>query len=81
MNTVTRSVSPRLAVELALDHSEGAAKNDRYRGAYDRRRMPKERRELVEAWGRYLVTGRYPNEEDGEPCEGWRRLLAGADRE
>lgn len=66
---------PRLAVELALDHSEGAAKNDRYRGAYDRRRMPKERRELVEAWGRYLVTGRYPNEEDGEPCEGWRRLL------
>lgn len=72
---------PRLVVDLVLGHNEEAAKDDRYVGAYDRRRLQKERRELMEYWGRYLVTGRYPDEPDGEPCEGWRRLLAGAAQE
>lgn len=72
---------PRLVVDLVLAHNEEGAKEDPFKGAYDRRRFPKERRDLMEQWGRYLVTGRYPNEDDGEPCEGWSRLLAGADRE
>lgn len=67
------------AVELVLDHNEARAKGDRYNGAYDRSRLKARRLEVVEAWGRFLVTGRYPDEADGAPCEGWARILSGTD--
>lgn len=67
------------AVELVLDHNEQLAKGDRYNGAYDRSRLKARRLEVVEAWGRFLVTGRYPDEADGAPCEGWARILSGTD--
>lgn len=37
------------AVELCLLHG----KNDAYQGAYDRARLPKERKKVIEAWGKY----------------------------
>ncbi len=37
------------AVELCLLHG----KNDAYQGAYDRARLPKERKKIMEAWGKY----------------------------
>ena len=46
--------------------------------AYDRSKLKFRRLEIVEAWGRYLITGKYPDEPDGEPCEGWKKII-GAD--
>ena len=66
------------AVEMVLDHSEERAKRDRYGGAYDRSKLKQRRLEVVEAWGRFLVTGKYPDEPDGRPCEGWRRICEAA---
>ena len=40
------------AVELCLLHM----KNDGYNGAYDRARLPKERRLIMEAWGEYCTS-------------------------
>lgn len=37
------------AVELCLLHG----KNDAYQGAYDRAKLPKERKKVIEAWGKY----------------------------
>ena len=40
------------AVELCLLHS----KNDAYDGAYDRAPLAKERRAIMEAWGKYAYS-------------------------
>ena len=69
-----------LAAEMILDHDTAKSKMDVYK-TYDRSELIPERLKILEAWGRYLVTGRRPDEPDGEPCEGWRRLLSGALRE
>ena len=42
------------AVEMCLLH----AKNDAYNGAYDRAPLAKERRQIMEAWGKYCMSGR-----------------------
>ena len=41
------------AVEMCLLH----AKNDAYNGAYDRAPLAKERRQIMEAWGKYCMSG------------------------
>lgn len=66
------------AVELVMDHSAEKAKGGRVQIAYDRSKLKYRRLEIVEAWGRYLITGKYPDEPDGEPCEGWKKII-GAD--
>ena len=68
-----------VAAEMILDHDTAKSKMDVYK-TYDRSKLEAERLKILEAWGRYLVTGRRPDEPDGEPCEGWSRLLAGAAR-
>lgn len=67
-----------VAVELVIDHSPEKAKGGRVQIAYDRSKLKFRRLEIVEAWGRYLITGKYPDEPDGEPCEGWKKII-GAD--
>lgn len=47
------------AVEICITHG---IKNDTYNGAYNRPRHEKTRKELMEAWGRYCYTGKYPDE-------------------
>ena len=69
-----------VAAEMILDHDTAKSKMDVYK-TYDRSKLEAERLKILEAWGRYLVTGRRPDEPDGEPCEGWSRLVAGALRE
>ena len=69
-----------VAAEMILDHDTAKSKMDAYK-TYDRSKLEAERLKILEAWGRYLVTGRNPDEPDGEPCEGWNRLLASAARE
>ncbi len=64
-----------VAVELVMDHSAEKAKGGRVQIAYDRSKLKMRRLEIVEAWGRYLVTGKYPDEPDGEPCEGWKKII------
>lgn len=63
------------AVELVMDHSAEKAKGGRVQIAYDRSKLKYRRLEIVEAWGRFLVTGKYPDEPDGEPCEGWKKIV------
>lgn len=72
---------PWAAAELVLDHCQDRVKGGRVAKVYDRSKLKKSRLQIVEAWGRFLVTGRYPDEPDGEPCEGWRRILRGDDAE
>lgn len=63
------------AVELVMDHSADKAKGGRVQAAYNRSKYKNGRLEVVEAWGRYLVTGKYPDEPDGAPCEGWKKIV------
>ena len=72
---------PWAAAELVLDHCQDRVKGGRVAKVYDRSKLKKTRLEIVEAWGRFLITGRYPDEPDGEPCEGWRKILQGEEAE
>ena len=47
------------AVEINMTHKL----DDGYSGAYNRAKHEKARREIMEAWGRFCYTGKYPNEE------------------
>ena len=62
-------------VELVLDHDPDKIKGGSVAARYDQSIRKNRRLELVEAWGRYLVTGKYPDEPDGEPCEGWKKII------
>ena len=65
----------KLAVELCLDHSAGKAKGDPLNGAYRRNPMAKRRREAATLWGRFLITGRYPDEADAPEWDSWQKIV------
>ena len=66
----------RMAVELCLDHSERKAKGDSLNGAYRRNPKAKRRREAATLWGRFLITGRYPDQDDAPEWDAWRKIVA-----
>ena len=47
------------AVEQCMLHKT----DDKYDGAYSRGTYPEERRRIMEAWGRYCMEGKWPDEE------------------
>lgn len=65
----------KLAVELCLDHDAGKAKGDALNGSYRRNPKKKSRIDALTLWGRFLITGRYPDEPDGVECEEWQNIL------
>lgn len=65
----------KLAVELCLDHSAGKAKGDPLNGAYRRNPKAKRRREAATLWGRFLITGRYPDEADAPEWDSWQKIV------
>lgn len=67
-----------LAVELCLDHDVSKAKRDTNKGAYLRGDKRKSRIDALTLFARFLITGRYPNEEDGQECEEWRAIVGGS---
>lgn len=64
------------AVELCLDHSAGKAKGDSLNGAYRRNPKAKRRREAATLWGRFLITGQYPDEADAPEWDAWQKIVA-----
>jgi integrase len=65
----------KLAVELCLDHNAGKAKGDPLNGAYRRHPKIKRRREAATLWGRFLITGRYPDESDAPEWDAWQKIV------
>ena len=63
------------AVKLVMDHCSEKILGGRVEAAYNRSKYKNSRLAVVEAWGRYLVTGKYPDEPDGESCEGWKKII------
>ena len=63
------------AVELTLDHDKKRARNDNHKGAYRRNDKRQSRINALTWWGRFLTTGKYPDEEDGKECEEWLAIV------
>ena len=63
------------AVELTLDHDKKRARNDNHKGAYRRNDKRQSRIDALTWWGRFLTTGKYPDEEDGKECEEWLAIV------
>ena len=64
-----------LTVELTLDHDKKRARNDNHKGAYRRNDKRQSRINALTWWGRFLTTGKYPDEEDGKECEEWLAIV------
>ena len=72
----TKKLIDREAVELCLDHSSVATFDDKHGGAYIRLDMKDGRRDALEKWGRFLITGLYPSQPGPSTSEQWQRLLS-----
>lgn len=66
----------KLAVELCLDHNAGKAKGDPLNGSYRRNPKVRRRREAATLWGRFLITGRYPDQADAPEWDAWQKIVA-----
>ena len=66
---------PGVVSELVLDHDVSTAKGDVLGGAYRRGNMRKSRIDLMNYYGRFLITGKWPDEEDGEECKEWLAII------
>lgn len=75
MSMMVDATISKLAVELCLDHSAGKAKGDPLNGAYRRNPKAKRRREAATLWGRFLITGRYPDEADAPEWDSWQKIV------
>ena len=64
-----------MAVELTLDHDKERTKNDNHKGAYRRNDKRQSRINALTWWGRFLTTGKYPDEDDGKECEEWLAIV------
>lgn len=62
---------PSVVSELVLDHNASKAKGDALNGSYRRGNLKKSRIDLMNYYGRYLITGKWPDEDDGEECPEW----------
>lgn len=65
------------AAEMNMDHKTNVekAQGGSVASRYIKAKRKNRRLEIADAWGRYLVTGKYPDEPDGPPCEGWLKII------
>ena len=77
MNAYCRNgvLSLRCVSELVLDHNSSKAKGDALNGAYRRGNLKKSRIDLMTHYGRYLITGRWPDEDGGDECPEWVAIV------
>ena len=61
--------------EMVLDHNVSKAKGDALDGSYRRGNLKKSRIDLMTYYGRYLITGKWPDEADGEECPEWVAIV------
>lgn len=66
---------PGVVCEMVLDHNVSKAKGDALGGSYRRGNLKKSRIDLMDFYGRYLITGKWPDEADGEECPEWVAIL------
>lgn len=66
---------PGAVSELVLDHNASKAKGDALDGSYRRGKLKKSRIDLMTYYGRYLITGKWPDEADGEECPEWVAIV------
>lgn len=66
---------PGVVGELVLDHNASKAKGDALGGSYRRGKLKKSRIDLMAHYGRYLITGKWPDEADGEECPEWIAIV------
>lgn len=66
---------PGAVSELVLDHNSSKAKGDALNGAYRRGNLKKSRIDLMTHYGRYLITGKWPDEKGGDECPEWVAIV------